>query len=185
MKFLIAGLGNIGAEYEMTRHNIGFMVLDKLAENHDVDFEQGRHVFFSEIKIKGKTAVLIKPSTYMNLSGKAVRYWLNEAKIDISNLLIVTDDIALPFGKNRIKAKGSHGGHNGLRNIEELIGTKEFPRLRMGVGDNFSKGKQVDYVLSPFSKDEFEELPIIIDKAIESIEAFCTIGIERTMNFYN
>jgi len=149
LKYLIAGLGNVGAEYELTRHNIGFLVLDQLAQ--DQKFEQDRHVFKTEIKHKGRSLHLIKPTTYMNLSGKAVSYWLKELKIPKENLLVITDDIAIPFGKIRIRKKGSAGGHNGLKNIEELTGGQDYARLRFGVGDDFSKGRQVDYVLSNFN----------------------------------
>lgn len=185
MKYLIAGLGNIGVEYELTRHNIGFLVLDRLADKQGLSFEHGRHAFYSELKYKGRSINLIKPTTYMNLSGKAVNYWLNELKIEKENLLVITDDIALPYGKIRLKPKGSAGGHNGLKNIEELTGGQNYPRLRFGVGDDFSKGKQVDYVLSPFNKQELDELVLNMDQAIDAIMAFCTIGLPRTMNQFN
>lgn len=185
MKYLIAGLGNIGPEYEVTRHNIGFLVLDRLADLQKVSFSQDRHAFLSEVKYKGRSITLIKPTTYMNLSGKAVNYWLKELKIPKQNLLVITDDISLPFGKLRLKPRGSSAGHNGLKNIEEMIGGQDYPRLKFGVGDDFPKGRQVDYVLSPFSKKEFETLTIEIDRCIDMIYAFCTIGIERTMNQFN
>lgn len=185
MKYLIAGLGNIGPEYEVTRHNIGFLVLDRLADLQKVSFSQDRHAFVSEVKYKGRSITLIKPTTYMNLSGKAVNYWLKELKIPKQNLLVITDDISLPFGKLRLKPRGSSAGHNGLKNIEEMIGGQDYPRLKFGVGDDFPKGRQVDYVLSPFSKKEFEILTIEIDRCIDMIYAFCTIGIERTMNQFN
>ncbi|MBV6640111.1 MAG: aminoacyl-tRNA hydrolase [Cyclobacteriaceae bacterium] len=185
MKYLIAGLGNIGPEYEVTRHNIGFLVLDRLADLQKVSFSQDRHAFVSEVKYKGRSITLIKPTTYMNLSGKAVNYWLKELKIPKQNLLVITDDISLPFGKLRLKPRGSSAGHNGLKNIEEMIGGQDYPRLKFGVGDDFPKGRQVDYVLSPFSKKEFETLTIEIDRCIDMIYAFCTIGIERTMNQFN
>jgi PTH1 family peptidyl-tRNA hydrolase len=185
MKFLIAGLGNIGAEYELTRHNIGFLTLDRLADIRKLDFEISRHAFISEFRFKGRTFYLVKPTTYMNLSGKAVNYWMNQLKIPVNNVLVVVDDIALPFGKMRIREKGSFAGHNGLENIEVVLGTKAYPRMRLGIGDNFHKGKQVDYVLSRFDKDELNELPIVLDKACEAILSFGTIGIERTMNIYN
>jgi PTH1 family peptidyl-tRNA hydrolase len=161
------------------------MILDQLALKFDAKFENKRLAFHTSIKHKGRTLHLIKPTTYMNLSGKSIRHWLNEEKIGIGQSLSITDDLALPFGKTRLKPKGSHGGHNGLRHIQELLETNEFPRLRIGVDDNFSKGKQVDYVLSPFDKKEQEELPQIIDKAVDTILSFSTIGIERTMNFFN
>lgn len=185
MKYLIVGLGNIGPEYEVTRHNIGFLVLDRLADLHKVDFDQSRHAFVSEVKYKGRVLTLIKPTTYMNLSGKAVNYWLNDLKIARDRLLVVTDDVSLPFGKLRLKPKGSSGGHNGLKNIEEVLGGQNFPRLKFGIGDDYPKGRQVDYVLSPFSKKEFETITLEIDRCIEMIYSFCTVGIERTMNTYN
>jgi PTH1 family peptidyl-tRNA hydrolase len=185
MKYLIIGLGNIGAEYELTRHNIGFLVLDRFADQEGGTFEQARHSFVTEIKFKGRTLTLVKPTTYMNLSGKAVNYWLQELKIPKENLLVITDDVALPYGKLRIKGKGSSGGHNGLKNIEELTGGQNYPRMRFGVGDDYPKGRQVDYVLSPFSKSEMDELVLNMDRAIDAIKAFCTIGISRTMNQFN
>ena len=185
MKFLIAGLGNIGPEYEVTRHNIGFLTLDRLADNHKIDFSTQRLADKAELKYKGKQIHLIKPNTFMNLSGKAIAYWLQELKIPKENLLVVLDDIALPFGSLRLRAKGSSAGHNGLNNIELILGGQDYSRLRMGIGNNFSKGQQVDFVLSPFEKEEFETLPGVMDNAIEIIFSFCTIGVERTMNFYN
>ena len=185
MKYLIAGLGNIGAEYELTRHNIGFLILDRMADEAGVTFAHDRMVFKAEMKHKGRTLVLIKPTTYMNLSGKAVNYWLQQEKIKKENLLVVTDDIALPFGKIRMKGKGSDGGHNGMKNIQDLTGGANYPRLRFGVGDDFHKGQQVDYVLSPFTSKEFDELVIHMDRSIDAIKSFCTIGLDRTMNSYN
>ncbi len=185
MKYLIVGLGNIGAEYEVTRHNIGFLILDRLADLQKASFSQDRHAFISEVKYKGRTLVLVKPTTYMNLSGKAINYWLKELKIPKENLLVITDDVSLPFGKLRLKPKGSSGGHNGLKNTEEVIGGQNFPRLKFGIGDDYPRGRQVDYVLSPFSKKEFETLTIEIDQCIDAIFSFCTIGIERTMNHFN
>ena len=185
MKYLIAGLGNIGPEYELTRHNIGFLVLDRLADQEGSKFEMNKLAYTSEVKYKGRTLHLIKPTTYMNLSGKAVNHYLQLHKIPKENLLVITDDIALPYGKIRLKPKGSAGGHNGLKNIEQLTGGQNYPRLRFGVGDHFHKGQQVDYVLSPFSKGELDELVLNMDNSIEAIKSFCTIGMERTMNTYN
>lgn len=185
MKYLIVGLGNIGPEYAETRHNIGFMVLDYLARKFDASFEVSRHSFVTEIKSKGRTYVLVKPTTYMNLSGKAVGHYLNTLKLPPEQMMVITDDLALPFGKIRIRAKGSPGGHNGLKHIEQTLGHNNYPRLRFGVGDTFSKGKQVDYVLSKFSEDEQIELQTIIEKAAEAALAFGSIGLERTMNQYN
>ena len=185
MKFLIAGLGNIGSEYELTRHNIGFLTLDRLAESHKMDFTTERLADKTEFKFKGKQLHLIKPNTYMNLSGKAIAYWLQELKIPKENLLVVVDDIALPFGNLRLRQKGSSAGHNGLKNIELMLGGLVYSRLRMGIGSDFSKGHQIDFVLSKFEKEEFKALPAVMDKSIEMILSFCTIGVERTMNFFN
>lgn len=185
MKYLIAGLGNIGPEYELTRHNIGFLVLDRLADQNNIKFDSGRYAFGTELKYKGRTLILIKPTTYMNLSGKAVNYWMKEHKIPVENLLVITDDIALPYGKLRMRGKGSNGGHNGLGNIQETLGTDVYPRLRFGVGSDFAKGRQADYVLSNFSKEELIELPIFMDKVIDGIFSFCTVGLDRTMNVVN
>ena len=185
MKYLIVGLGNIGPEYELTRHNIGFLTLDRLADTKGVSFEINRLAYHSEFKHKGRAVHMIKPTTYMNLSGKAVKFWMQELKIPVENVLVIVDDLAIPFAKLRMRAKGSNAGHNGLKNIEELCGGQNYPRLKFGIGDDFSKGRQVDYVLSPFSKNEFEELPFAMDKAIEMIYSFCTIGISKTMTQYN
>lgn len=185
MKYLIAGLGNIGPEYELTRHNIGFLVLDRFADNEKVEFKTERLADRAEVRFKGRHLHLIKPNTYMNLSGKAIAYWLQELKIPKENLIVVVDEIALPFGKLRLKPSGSAGGHNGLKNIELLLSTQEYPRLRVGIGSEYSKGQQVDYVLSNFSEEEFKELPTVMDRVIEAIKSFSTIGLERTMNFHN
>lgn len=185
MKYLIVGLGNIGPEYADTRHNIGFMVLDYLAQKYDGNFDTGRHSFVTEIKSKGRTFVLVKPTTYMNLSGKAVGHWLSSLKLTPEQLMVITDDIAIPFGKLRIRAKGSAGGHNGLKHIEQTLGHNNYPRLRFGVGDSFSKGKQVDFVLSKFSEDEQPELQTLIEKAADAVISFGTIGLERSMNQFN
>lgn len=185
MKYLIAGLGNPGPKYELTRHNIGFLVLDQLADKHEASFHVDRHAEKTEIKFKGRTLHLIKPTTFMNLSGKAITYWLQELKIEKENLLIIVDDIALPFGSLRLRTKGSSAGHNGLKNIEELLSGQNYSRLRFGVGNDFAKGQQVDYVLSNFKKEEFAELPKIIERANEMVLSFCTIGPERTMGLFN
>lgn len=185
MKYLIAGLGNVGPEYELTRHNAGFLVLDRLADVHKVTFDLQRHAEKAELKYKGKQLHLIKPTTYMNLSGKAVAYWLQELGIPKENLLVVVDEIALPFGTLRMRAKGSSAGHNGLKNIELLLNGQDYSRLRFGVGDDFHKGQQANFVLSNFSKQEFAELPIIMDKACEMILSFATIGVDRTMSLFN
>lgn len=185
MKYLIAGLGNIGPEYELTRHNIGFLTLDRLADQEGLSFATERYASHAEFKHKGRSLHLIKPTTYMNLSGKAVNYWLQELKIPKENLLVVVDDLALPFGKLRMRGKGSSAGHNGLKNIEALTGGSNYPRLRFGIGDEFHKGQQVDYVLSNFSRKEMDLLPEYMDKAIEMIIAFSTIGLQRTMGQFN
>ena len=185
MKYLVAGLGNIGAEYELTRHNIGFLIVDQLEDKHDVKFELSRHAYYTDFKYKGRSIHLIKPTTYMNLSGKSVNYWLKELKIAKSNLLVITDDIALSFGKLRMRAKGSNAGHNGLKNIDAMTGGNDYSRLRFGIGNDFHRGHQVDYVLSRFSKKEWEELPFAVDKACEMVLSFTTIGLERTMNQFN
>lgn len=184
MKFLIVGLGNIGAEYELTRHNIGFLVADYLADKAKATFQASRLASTANFKYKGKNIHLVKPSTFMNLSGKAVNYWMQQLKVPIENTLIITDDIALPIAKIRMRSKGSPAGHNGLKNIEETIGSN-YPRLRLGIGNNFSQGGQVDYVLNRFNSEEMEMLPKIIKSAGDAALSFCTIGIERTMNFFN
>ena len=185
MKYLIAGLGNIGPEYKNTRHNIGFQILDALAEASNISFNDKRYGFVAEYNYKARSFILLKPSTYMNLSGRAVNYWLQKEKIDIKNLLVVVDDIALPFGTLRVRAKGGAGGHNGLENINQVLGRNDYARLRFGIGDSFHKGYQVDYVLGEWTKVEQKELPFKIDDAIEIIKSFGTIGVERTMNFHN
>ena len=185
MKYLIVGLGNIGPEYELTRHNVGFLTLDRLADEEKLTFDSSRYAFKTEFKFKGRQIHLIKPTTYMNLRGKAVNYWMKELKIPKENIMVITDDIALPYGSLRMRAKGSAAGHNGLKNIEELTGGNNYPRLKFGVGNDFHSGRQVDYVLSNFSEGEFAELPLKMDKAIEMIKSFCTIGIQRTMSQFN
>lgn len=185
MKYLIAGLGNPGAEYELTRHNIGFLVVDQLADQQKAVFKTERLADKADFKFKGRHIHLIKPNTYMNLSGKAIAYWMNELKIPKENLLVVVDEIALPFGSLRLRTKGSSAGHNGLKNIELLLGGQDYSRLRFGIGSEFGKGQQVDYVLSNFTQEEFQQLTPIIQKANEMILSFCTIGAERTMNHFN
>ena len=185
MKYLIAGLGNIGAEYKNTRHNIGFQILDALTGASNISFSDKRYGFVAEYKYKARTFILLKPTTYMNLSGRAVAYWLQKEDIEISNLLVLVDDLALPFGTIRVRAKGGAGGHNGLENINQVLGRNDYARLRFGIGDNFHKGFQVDYVLGEWSREEEKELPAKIDTCIEIIQSFGTIGTERTMNFFN
>jgi len=184
-KQLIVGLGNIGAEYADTRHNIGFMVADELAKQAGATFSTLRYAYYTEYSYRGNHVYVIKPTTYMNLSGKAVNYWMHELKIPLENILVIVDEIALPFGKLRLRAKGSSAGHNGLKSIEALCGGQAYPRLRFGVGDNFPKGRQVDYVLSGFDDDELTELPQLINRSVELVHSFIHIGIERTMNLFN
>jgi len=183
MKYLIAGLGNVGSEYEHTRHNIGFDVLDKLVKKSEFSLE--RHAFRAEMRVKGRSLILIKPTTYMNLSGKAVKYWLDKEKIPVENLLVVVDDLALQAGSLRMKKNGSDGGHNGLHDIIHTLGTVDFSRLRFGIGSDFSKGRQVDYVLGQFSEEERVIIEPKIEQACEMILSFATAGIDRTMNAYN
>jgi PTH1 family peptidyl-tRNA hydrolase len=185
MKYLIAGLGNIGDEYANTRHNIGFIIADAFAYTFKTKFVTDRYASTAEISYKGRSFIVIKPSTYMNLSGKAVRYWLNKEKILPQDCLVITDDLSLPLGTLRLRKKGSDGGHNGLINIIELLGTNEFPRLRVGIGNEFAKGTQIDYVLSRWTKEEEKIILPQIEKAVELIKSFGTIGVERTMNIFN
>ena len=185
MKYLIVGLGNIGGEYEGTRHNAGFMMADRIAKDLGCDFALSRHAYRAEAKYKGRTLVIIKPTTYMNLSGKAVKYWMTTEKIPLENILVIVDDIALPVGTLRLKGKGSAGGHNGLTDIEQCLGTQDYARLRVGVGDNFPKGRQIDYVLGKFPSDDLAIIDEKADTACEIVKSFATIGIERTMNFFN
>ena len=181
MKYLIVGLGNIGAEYADTRHNIGFDVLDALAEASNTSFTTDRYGAVATLRSKGHTLVLLKPSTYMNLSGKAVRYWLDAEKIPRENLLVVVDDIALPFGTFRMRTKGSAGGHNGLKNITELLGTEEYSRIRFGIGGDFPRGHQVDYVLGHWNDEERKAMPERLKYFGDAILSFAAIGPERTM----
>lgn len=185
MKYLIVGLGNIGPEYADNRHNIGFMIADELAKQEGVKFSMSRHAYHTEFSHKGRNIHLIKPTTFMNLSGKALVHWMRELKVPLENVLVLVDDLAIPFGSVKIKPKGSSAGHNGLKNIEQLLGNSNYARLRFGVSDNFPKGRQVDYVLSGFDRDELPYLPELIDRSIAMIKAFCTIGVELTMTNFN
>jgi PTH1 family peptidyl-tRNA hydrolase len=184
-KFLIAGLGNIGEEYANTRHNIGFRVLDSLAKAEGHTFHTDRLASVTEYKFKGKIFILIKPSTFMNLSGKALNYWMQAEKIHLENVLVITDDLALPFGTLRMKTKGSDGGHNGLKSIQETLNNTEYTRLRFGIGSEFSKGRQVDYVLGSWTEQEEAAIAPRIAMAVEIIKSFGTIGASRTMSLYN
>ena len=185
MKYLVVGLGNIGSEYADTRHNIGFKVLDALAEASNISFTTVRYGDMATLKHKGRTILLLKPSTYMNLSGKAVRYWMEQERIPRENLIIISDDIALPFGTFRMRKNGSEGGHNGLKNITELLGDNQYARIRFGVGGDFPRGHQVDYVLGEFSDEERKAMPERLKLFGDAILAFSTIGADRTMNSYN
>lgn len=183
--FLIAGLGNIGDKYSNTRHNIGFKILDEVAEEHKVTFETDKLGDIATFRFKGRTFILLKPNTYMNLSGKAVKYWMDKEKISIDNLLIVTDDLNIDFGTIRIKGKGSDGGHNGLKDIQEKLGTNKYPRFRFGVGSNYSKGRQVDYVLGEWNKEETSLLIERLPTSAKIITSFGTSGLANTMNMFN
>ncbi|HAP02009.1 MAG TPA: aminoacyl-tRNA hydrolase [Bacteroidetes bacterium] len=185
MKFLIAGLGNIGDEYTNTRHNIGFKIVEALAEDAGASFFSARLADHCTYRWKGKSIHLIKPVTYMNESGKAVRYWMNEYQIPIENILVIVDDLALPFGKLRLKANGSDGGHNGLTSVQQLLNSQNYPRLRFGIGNEFRKGSQVNYVLGEWNADEKKILNEKIKSATEAVKNFISIGIERSMNLIN
>ena len=185
MKYLIVGLGNIGDEYRETRHNIGFMVLDALAKASNIVFKDGRYGATTTLSVKGRQLILLKPSTYMNLSGNAVRYWMQQEKIPLENVLIVVDDLALPFGSLRLKGKGSDAGHNGLKHIAATLGTQNYARLRFGIGNDFPKGAQVDYVLGNFDEEDRKQMPERLELAGEIIKSFCLAGLNLTMNQYN
>ena len=182
MKYLITGLGNVGYEYEGTRHNVGFEAVELLCKNLEGNWRADHHGELAEVKYKGRTLLLLKPNTYMNLSGKAVRYWLQKEKILVENSLVLLDDLNLIFGKQRLRGQGSAGGHNGLKSIQELLGTDAYPRLRIGIGSEFGKGKQVNFVLGKWTTDEQAELPHILDKSVEVVKTFVTVGLERAMN---
>jgi PTH1 family peptidyl-tRNA hydrolase len=184
-KYLIAGLGNIGAEYVNTRHNIGFKVLDHLARQEGLEFATAKLGAVAEYKLKGRTLFLLKPNTYMNLSGKAVKYWMEKENIPPENILVVTDDLNIPFGTIRIKGKGSDGGHNGLKSIQQLLNSTDYPRFRFGISDEFKKGQQVDYVLGEWSEDEKAKLPERLDTAVEAIKSFALSGLANTMSSFN
>ena len=184
-KFLIVGLGNIGEKYANTRHNIGFKVLDALVKKEDLTFETQKLGDLSTYKFKGRTFILLKPSTYMNLSGKAVQYWLTKEKVPLENLLVITDDLNLPFGNIRVKTKGSDGGHNGLKDIQYTLQSTKYNRFRFGISDEFSKGRQVDYVLGEWTDEENEKLSERLEIAVEIIKSFGTAGINNTMNSFN
>lgn len=185
MKYLIVGLGNIGPEYRETRHNIGFMTVDALAEELGTTFKDGRYGFTASLSIKGRQVILLKPSTFMNLSGNAVRYWMQKENVSLENVLIVADDLALPFGTLRLKGKGSDAGHNGLKHIAATLGTQNYARLRFGIGNEFPRGGQIDYVLGHFTEDDLKTMEERLKTAGEIIKSFCLAGIDITMNQYN
>ncbi len=185
MKYLIVGLGNIGDEYRDTRHNIGFRVLDAFAEASNTVFTTQRYGDVAHMRLKNKLLTLLKPSTYMNLSGNAVRYWKEHDGIDIDHILVVVDDLALPFGAVRMRPGGSDAGHNGLKNIAQMLGTAAYPRLRFGIGNDFPRGCQVDYVLGSFTPEQEKDMPERIGVAVDAIKTFCLAGINMAMNTYN
>jgi PTH1 family peptidyl-tRNA hydrolase len=185
MKFLIAGLGNIGPEYDATRHNIGFEVADTFVLKNGGNYKLDRHAFMSEIKWKGKTFIVIKPTTYMNLSGKAIKYWLDKEKIPLENLLVIVDELALPLGTLRLRASGSNAGHNGLKNIELMLLTDKYPRLRFGIGNDFPKGRQVEYVLGKWKPSEIPTVKDMLLKSVDAIECYATQGLGKAMTEFN
>lgn len=185
MNYLIVGLGNIGSEYASTRHNVGFMVLDAWAQASNISFQTSRYGDIAEVSFKGRKMTLLKPSTYMNLSGNAIRYWLGKLGLTPENLLVICDDLNLPFGTVRMRKKGSDGGHNGLKNIQELIGTTDYARVRVGIGNSFARGGQIDYVIGKMSQEELDGMPKICERVIQGVKDFVTIGADRAMNILN
>lgn len=185
MKYLITGLGNIGSEYLGTRHNVGFRVVNALVEDAGAFFTEERYGAIARMRIKNCELIVLKPNTFMNLSGNAIRYWLQKENIPVENLLVVVDDLALPFGTLRLKPKGSDAGHNGLKNIQQLLGTQEYSRLRFGIGSDFPRGRQIDYVLGKFPPEEVSLMPEKMERAVEIIKSFCLAGVQNTMNQYN
>ncbi|MBO7396499.1 MAG: aminoacyl-tRNA hydrolase [Bacteroidales bacterium] len=185
MEYLVVGLGNIGAEYACTRHNMGFMVLDAWAQASNISFHTERYGAMAEVSFKGRHFVLLKPSTYMNLSGNAVRYWLQKFNIPLEQLIVICDDLNLPFGTLRLRASGSSGGHNGLENITETLGSDQWARIRMGIGNSFSRGGQIDYVLGDLTPEEQEQIPELAKKVIQGVKDISTIGVARAMNTLN
>jgi PTH1 family peptidyl-tRNA hydrolase len=185
MKYLIVGLGNIGDEYAHTRHNIGFDVADALAEKYKESFKPDRYADIAEFSLRGRHVTIIKPNTYMNLSGKAVRYWMQTQKIPVENIFVIVDDLAIAFNKIRIRGNGSDAGHNGLKSIQELLLTQNYPRLRFGIGNNYPKGRQIDFVLGKWSNEELVEIPVLIKHSVQAVESFITRGLANTMNDFN
>ena len=184
-KFLIVGLGNVGSEYEGTRHNTGFMVLDAFAKASNIVFEDNRYGFTASTSVKGRKVFLLKPSTFMNLSGNAVRYWLNKENIPVENLLVIVDDLSIPLGEMRLKSSGSGGGHNGLGHIEQILGTQKYARLRVGIGNDFARGMQVEWVLGKYNEEEMQTLEPCFEMGGEIIKSFVLAGINITMNQFN
>ncbi|MCF6351296.1 MAG: aminoacyl-tRNA hydrolase [Flavobacteriaceae bacterium] len=184
-KYLIVGLGNIGEKYKDTRHNIGFKILNTIATKEEIIFSTQKLGDLTKFRFKGRTFILLKPNTYMNLSGKAVKYWMKKEKIPLENILIICDDLNIPFQKLRLKPKGSAGGHNGLKDINNSLCTQQYARMRFGVGHEFSKGRQAEYVLGKWSDEELKNIPLQINKIYETVKSFGTIGLERTMNIFN
>jgi len=185
MKYLIAGLGNPGAEYEHTRHNAGFLVADELARRFDASFSPMQKGKVARFKFKGRTFILLKPGTYMNRSGSAVRLWMQKEKVPVERLLVIVDDLSLPLGKQRLRGKGSDGGHNGLKDINQVLGRSDYARLRIGIGDDFGKGQQADYVLGEWTAQEEEQLPAVVERAADTVLSFATIGLQRAMSRFN
>ena len=185
MKYLITGLGHIGPEYLGTRHNIGFRIVNRLVDSQGAFFTEERYGAIARTRVKNRERVVLKPNTFMNLSGNAVRYWLQKENIPIENLLVVVDDIALPFGALRLKPQGSDAGHNGLKNIAQMLGTQNYARLRFGIGNDFPRGAQIDYVLGKFPEEQLQQMPPLLDEAVEIIKSFCLAGIQITMNQFN
>lgn len=185
MKYLIVGLGNIGDEYAGTRHNIGFMAVDRFAAKHEVVWADKRYGFVGKCRVKNAELVLLKPSTFMNLSGNAVRYWLSEENIPVENMLVIVDDLNLPFGTIRIRKQGSDGGHNGLKHIQQVLGTPNYSRVRFGIGNEFTHGAQINFVLGEWTDEEKQQLDEKLDRIAEIIPSFCLQGVDRTMNQYN
>ena len=185
MNYLVAGLGNIGREYAQTRHNMGFMVLDAWSEASNAVFSTQRYGEIAEVSFKGRRLTLLKPSTYMNLSGNAVRYWMEKKNVPLENLIVICDDLNLPFGTLRMRKKGSDGGHNGLKNIQDCLGSQDWCRIRMGIGNDFHAGEQIDFVLGDLSQDQMEQIPALCSKVIEGVKAFVTVGPDRAMNSFN
>ena len=183
--YLVVGLGNIGPEYAKTRHNMGFMVLDAWSEASNAVFSTQRYGDIAEVSFKGRRLTLLKPSTYMNLSGNAVRYWMEKKNVPLENLIVICDDLNLPFGTLRMRKKGSDGGHNGLKNIQDCLGSQDWCRIRMGIGNDFHAGEQIDFVLGDLSQDQKEQLPALCSKVIEGVKAFATVGPDRAMNSFN